>query len=254
MPAELSPLYRHLAFNTPLSEGKAAELVSFLSQHSLGTVVDVGCGWAALLIRFLNSRQDACGIGIDLSPDSIAYAEQLAAKSEIDQRLELICGDVKEKLPAAMQGAICIGASQIWGPPVDAALPLDYSAALTALRQMVRVGAPVVYGEGIWSVPPTEAAVTPLGGRRDEFVSFAELIDMAWDHGFAVVHAREATLDEWDEFESGHGARYSCWLADHTRDHPDAADVQTMARRHRDAYFRGYRGILGMAYLSLLAV
>ena len=133
-------------------------------------------------------------------------------------------------------------------------MPLDYSAALAALRKLVSRGAPVVYGEAIWSREPTDAAVAPLAGRKDEFVFLPQLIELSTKHGFAVVRVHEATLDEWDMFESGHHAKYAVWLAEHSTEHPDAAAVQTLATRQQEAYFRGYRGILGMAYLSLLAV
>jgi hypothetical protein len=111
-----------------------------------------------------------------------------------------------------------------------------------------------VYGEAIWSKAPTDAAVAPLAGRMDEFIFLPQLIEIASKHGFAVVRVHEATLDEWDVFESGHQAKYALWLAEHQAEHPDAEEVRTLARRQQEAYFGGYRGILGMAYLSLLAV
>jgi hypothetical protein len=79
-------------------------------------------------------------------------------------------------------------------------------------------------------------------------------VDLAVEHGFAPVAVQEASLAEWDAFESGFTARYATWLARHGPDHPDAADVRQRAKDQRDAYFRGYRGILGLAYLELLAV
>jgi hypothetical protein len=111
-----------------------------------------------------------------------------------------------------------------------------------------------VYGEAIWSKAPTDAAVAPLAGRKDEFVYLPELIALASKHGFAVVRVHEATLDEWDVFESGHQAKYALWLSKHPSGHPDAEEIRTLAGRQQDAYFGGYRGILGMAYLCLLAV
>jgi hypothetical protein len=118
----------------------------------------------------------------------------------------------------------------------------------------VSQGAHVVYGEGIWSQPPTRTAVEPLSGRLDEFVSLPELVDVAVAHGFMPVSVQEASIDEWDEFESGFSACYARWLSEHSPDHADADEVRARAARQRTAYLRGYRGILGMAYLSLLAV
>ncbi len=67
-----------------------------------------------------------------------------------------------------------------------------------------------------------------------------------------AVH--EASLDEWDEFESGYSARFGAWLASHDGDDPLAAEVAARAQRQRTAYLGGYRGILGLAYLHLIAL
>jgi hypothetical protein len=254
MPIKFAPLHSRLVFNTPLSNERSTELVTFLTRYARGSIVDVGCGWAELLMRVLEANDAVHGVGIDLSAADFEHANSVAGERGIAGRLEMICGDVKDRLPELVQGAICIGASQIWGPPVEANQPLDYSAALAALRKLVSRGAPVVYGEAIWSKAPTDAAVAPLAGRMDEFVFLPQLIELASKHSFAVVRVHEATLDEWDVFESGHQAKYALWLSEHPTEHPDAAEVQTLARRQQEAYFGGYRGILGMAYLSLLAV
>ena len=66
--------------------------------------------------------------------------------------------------------------------------------------------------------------------------------------------AHEADRDEWDTFESGFTAGYARWLAEHADDDPEAADVRALAARQHASYFGGYRGILGLAYLHLVAV
>ncbi len=254
MPTEFAPIHRYLEFLSPLSGQRAGQLVQFAAAHSEGTVVDVGCGWAALLARLLEANKLIRGIGLDLSDEGFEHAMHTATRRGVAERLQLIAGDAKAHLPAFAQGAICIGASQVWGPPVEAGLPLDYEAALAALRKLVVTGAPVVYGEGIWSSAPTEAAAAPLAGRLDEYISLQELVELAWNSGFAVVQVHEANQDEWDHFESGYAARYAEWLANNARTHPDYDDVLKRAHRQRDAYLRGYRGVLGMAYLCLLAM
>ena len=68
------------------------------------------------------------------------------------------------------------------------------------------------------------------------------------------MQVHEATLNEWDVFESGFSARYARWLKDHSPDHPDAPEIRARALKQGHAYFRGYRGVLGMAYLAMFAV
>lgn len=87
----------------------------------------------------------------------------------------------------------------------------------------------------------------------DEFVTLAELVEIVVSCDFMPVAFHEASLDEWDAFESGSSARYAPWLARHPRDHPDAAEVRELARQQRAANLGGYRGVLGMAYLELVA-
>ena len=66
---------------TPLSQTRADTLVGFLADglaaaaHPL--VLDVGCGWAELLLQVLDAVPSATGIGVDANPDAIAQAESL---------------------------------------------------------------------------------------------------------------------------------------------------------------------------------
>ncbi|NOK62513.1 MAG: putative protein YjhP-like [Chloroflexi bacterium AL-W] len=254
MSLHFRPAHHHLEFMAPLSGYRATELVQFVAAHAHGTVVDLGCGWAALLLRLLQMNNRIRAIGIDTDDEGIRHAQQLAAIHGVADRLDLISGDARVHLPGPVQGAICIGASQIWGHATEMNQPLNYAGALATLRQLVERGAPVVYGEAIWNTAPTDAAIAHLAGRVDEFVFLPDLIDLAASSGFAVMQVHEANLDEWDHFESGYAAAYAEWLANNRSSHPDYAEVLRRASSHREAYYRGYRGIMGMAYVCLLAV
>jgi cyclopropane fatty-acyl-phospholipid synthase-like methyltransferase len=248
-----TPLHRDLTFLAPLSEPRAARLVGFLAEEAPSTVLDLGCGWGELLLRVLEAAPASRGLGVDLDEATVASAHRRAVDRGLADRASFEARDARGV--TGTYGAVtCIGASQIWGPDVDEAQPLDYGSALTALRALLPRGGRLVYGEGIWSAAPTPAATAPLAGRNDEYVSMAELVALAKGHGFAVVAAHEAGLDEWDEFESGFAAGYARWLAEHPADDPDAAEVRELAERQHTAYFGGYRGILGLAYLQLVAV
>ena len=243
-----------LTFLSPLSQERAQKLVTFLADGLHGTVLDVGCGWGELLLRVLAAAPEAHGIGVDIDEAALERGRRLAAARGLSDRVTMVSGDGKVRTPERADAVVCIGASQVWGPPVEDNMPLDYAAALAAIRARVPRGARVVYGEGIWSLPPTAEAVAPLAGRFDEFVSLAELVDLAVAQGFMPVAVHEAGLDEWDEFESGFSARYATWLAEHGPEHPDAAEVRARAARQRTGYLAGYRGVMGMAYLALIAV
>ncbi|GAA0926548.1 class I SAM-dependent methyltransferase [Kribbella koreensis] len=247
-----------LTFMTPLSQARAGRLTEFLAtspqRHKEQRVLDLGCGWGELLLRVVEASPTARGIGIDLDQPAIEHGRKLARDRGLADRVTFTDGDAKAQPDGSADAVICIGASQIWGPPVEARQPLDYVSALRALRKLVAPGGRVLYGEGIWSRTPTPEAIAPLAGRPDEFVGMGELIELAVAHGFQPIQVHEANLDEWDEFESGSNARYTRWLAEHGTGHPDADGILARAAAKRAAYFGGYRSILGMAYLALVAV
>lgn len=247
------PPHQDLDFMAPLSEQRAARLVAFLAEGRPGSVLDIGCGWAALLLRVLEAIPDAVGEGVDLDQEAISHGQSIAVLRGLADRVDLRVSDARD-LAGGWDAVICIGASQVWGAPVEDAQPLPYAAALAALRALVPRGGRVVYGDGVWSRPPTPAATAPLAGRDDEFQSLGHVADLAVAAGFAPVGVHEASQDEWDVFESGYAAAYARWLADHDADDPEAAEVRELAERQRAAYFGGYRGVLGLGYLELLAV
>lgn len=253
---ELAPLHEDLVFLSPLSEERAARLVDWLAQGlpAGGTLLDVGCGWGELSLRVAAAAPRARVVGIDLLEQSLEVARRRARDRGLDARTEYLAGDGATTGPHEVDALVAVGASQAWGPDVEEAQPLPYAAALSGMRDRVRRGARVVYGEAVWSRPPTPEATAPLSGRDDELVALPELLDLVVEHGFVPVVVQEATQEEWDAFESGFTARYATWLATHDPDHPGAAEVRARAQQQRDAYYRGYRGILGLAYLQLLAV
>jgi len=248
-----APLHHDLTFLSPLSEERAARLVAFLAQGGPSSVLDVGCGWGELLLRVLEAAPDARGLGVDLDDESLGAARAHAVLRGLGDRVEFEARDAR-RTPGPIDAVTCIGASQIWGADVAEAQPLDYAAALTALRALLPHGGRLVYGEGIWSRPPTPEATAPLAGRDDEYVAMGPLVEIAEGHGFAVMAAHEASLEEWDAFESGFTAGHARWLAEHEPDDPEAEEVRALAARQHASYFGGYRGVLGLAYLELVAV
>jgi len=247
------PLHQDLTFLSPLSDERATRLVGFLTGHEPVTVLDVGCGWAELLLRVLEAAPSATGLGIDLDEEALAHARRVAAGRGLGGRATFEAHDARQ-VSGPFDAVTCIGASQIWGSDVEEAQPLHYAAALAALRALLPRGGRLVYGEGIWSAPPSPAATAPLSGRDDEYVTLGHLVTLAESHGFGVLAAHEASLDEWDAFESGFAAGWVRWLAEHDPDDPEAGEVRARLTRQHTAYLGGYRGVLGLAYLHLVAL
>ena len=248
---ELPPLYESLTWLTPLSEERAARLVAFLSDPAPAEVLDMGCGWGELLLRVLTAAPQARGRGVDSASASIDRARQQALTRGLLNRAAFSSMPGMEAQERPADAVICIGASQIWGPPVEDAQPLDYSAALRALRALVLPGGRLVYGEAIWSATPHPAATAPLAGRDDEYLSADALREQIRAAGFEVVNEEHASVQEWDVFEAGYRGRFTRWLGAHDADHPAAGQVRRQYEEQRAAYEEGYRGVLGMAYFCL---
>lgn len=253
MTRRFDPPFEDLTFMSPLAEGRAAELARFLASAPIGRIVDIGCGWAELLLRTVERSSAHTGVGVDNDAEAIEHGRKLAAKRGLSDRVSLLTDDGRTAVSDRAAGAISIGASQIWRRDADGER-LPYVSALEGLRSLVERGAHVVYGDAIWSQPPTANATSALGGPDDEMVDIATLVEYAEHAGFMPMHVGEATLEEWDAFESGFAACYTRWLATHSPDHPDVDEIRTIARQQRDDYLRGYRGVLGLAYLQLVAV
>jgi SAM-dependent methyltransferase len=240
--ARIAPLYHDLSFNSPLSDDRAARMIRTLGRLDRALVVDIGCGWAEMLLRVLAAAPSATGVGIDADEDVIARGRANAERRGMADRVDLRVTDAVAWTGEPADVAICIGSSHALGGTAE---------ALSALRDMVKPGGRVLLGEGIWSRPPTEAATAALGGTPDEYVTLAELVDLAVAQSWRPLDIGEASAQEWDEFESGYALAVERWLLEHPDD-PQFAAVQAGADTHRARWLHGYRGILGLAYLTLV--
>ena len=122
-----------------------------------------------------------------------------------------------------------MGASQAVS---DVQPPGHIAAALTALRRLVTPGGRVLFGDGFWQRPPTEAELAAMwpGTTAGELPDLAQIADLAVAAGFRPAWIETATQEEWEEFESAYQADEEEWLAAHP-DHPRAAEIRQRARR-----------------------
>jgi SAM-dependent methyltransferase len=239
--SKIAPLHTDLDFNSPLSDARVSRLIRTLQPLDGARVVEVGCGWAELLLRIAAAQPSAHAVGIDTDEAAIEHGRANAAARGLSDRVDLQVADALKWDAPAADVAICVGASHAWG---------GTAAALDALRLLVRPGGRVLLGEGIWMQPPTDAAVAALGGDPDEFGSLADLVDLAVARGLRPLEVSQASAEEWDAFESGYALAWERWLLANPDD-PEAERVRAKADEHRKRWLRGYRGVLGFAYLTL---
>lgn len=247
---DLPPRLTRLSFHGPLSDARATQLVARLARTSPATVLDLGCGWGELLLRVLTAVPGATGTGVDLNAEDLARGRQAALDRGLGDRVAF----AEESATGTGRGpadlVLCLGASHVLS---DAKPPGHTAEALQALRGLVTPGGRVVLGEGFWEHPPTEAEIGAMwpGITAGDHHDLAGLVDVAIAAGFRPEWIETASLDEWDEFESGYMADVEEWLVTHG-DHPLAAETRKQADDHLGIWLRGSRGVMGLAYLTLI--
>lgn len=109
----------------------------------------------------------------------------------------------------------------------------------------------MLLGEGFWQHEPTAQQLATMPIPRDQYRDLAGLVELALEHGYRLLSLCQATLDEWDEFESQHALAWERWLLANPNS-PHAPEIRSKADRHRNQRLHGWRGTLGMAYLTLV--
>ncbi|MGW7254682.1 SAM-dependent methyltransferase [Streptomyces sp. NPDC054834] len=247
----LPPRLTRLTFHGPLSEFRAAAMVRRLAGLRPATVLDIGCGWGELMLRVLDAVPDARGTGIDLRAEDLARGRLNAEARGLAGRVEF----VEESALGTGRGpadlVLCLGAGQALS---TAEPPAHTTEALRELRRLVTDGGRVMLGEGFWERTPTPAELSGMwpGASGEDHHSLARLVDLAVAAGFRPEWIETASPAEWEEFESAYQADTEVWLAGHP-DHPLAAETRERLDRHR-AQWMSYRGVLGLAYLTLVPV
>lgn len=224
-----------MRWNTPLSGEHAELLLDRLDLRSGQRIADLGCGWGELLLTALaRGGPGTTGTGVDTDAPLLAKARQEAANRGLD-------AEFTEADAAGWRGtadrALCLGASHAFG---------GTATALRALAEVVPAGGRLLYGDGFWSQPPSDAAVDMLG----EQTTLADLLELCRAAGWRVIHMSTASQREWDDFESTYRAGRQEWLLANPN-HPRAAEIRDFLDTREREYVGVYRGVLGLAYLVL---
>ncbi|WP_435178492.1 SAM-dependent methyltransferase [Actinacidiphila sp. bgisy145] len=244
------PRLTRLTFHGPLSDARAAAIIDRLAGTAPPrTVLDIGCGWGAFMLPVLEAVPGATGVGVDLNAEDLARGRAAAEQRGLADRVAFVeeSGIGTTRGPADL--VLCLGAGHAL---TDQSPPGHIKAALEALRGLVTPNGRVLYGEGFWEQPPPPdrlAAMWP-GASAGELPDLAGLVDLAVAAGFRPSWIETANADEWDAFESGYQSDTEDWLAAHPG-HPLAAETRARLDAHRANWLRGYRGYLGIAYLTL---
>src|ERR1019366_2430968 len=212
--ADLPTSLTRLAFHGPLSEARAARLIGRLTQAHAATVLDIGCGWGELMLRILAAAPDAIRVGLDTGEGDLARGRDNAKTRGLEDRVTFVraSGVGITRGPADL--VLCVGASHALS---DAQPPEHTAAALPALRRLVTAGGRGLLGDGFWHRPPAGADLAGMGpgASAGEYHDLAGLVDLAVDAGFRPAWIETASLQEWEDFESGYQYDEEEWLATH---------------------------------------
>ena len=247
-PAGLS----QLTFHGPLSEARAARIVARLAAHRPRTVLDIGCGWGELMLRILAATPAATGLGLDTDAGDLARGRTNAYERGLGGRVTFVQESAVRTVRGPADLVLCVGASHA---VTEVEPPAHTGPALAELRRLVSPGGRVLLGEGFWHRTPTAAELAGMwpGSTAGEYGDLPGLVDQAVKAGFRPAWTETATLEEWEDFESGYQCDEEEWLAAHA-DHPQAAELRERVDQHRSHWLRGYYGLLGIAYLTLVPV
>ncbi|MFC4563343.1 SAM-dependent methyltransferase [Nocardiopsis mangrovi] len=237
--------YSRLDFNAPMSPERARSLVERVAAVAPATVTDYGCGWGELLLRVLEAAPATTGTGVDTDAGLLERGREEARKRGLADRAAFVAAPA-DTVTGPADLAVCVGASHAWG---------GTGQALRFLRDRVPAGGTVLLGEAFWGRRPSAGELAAMwpDASADDHPDLGGLVDLAIGAGLRPVAVDPVTDAEWDAFESAYLADFE-YRALALGDGPEADRLRERADAHRNAWLRGYRGILSFAYLTLVAV
>lgn len=216
-----------------MDDATAAALVEEVSLLAPRRIVDIGCGWAELLLRTLEACASATGIGIENNADLASRAMDNASQRGLSKRL-VIGPDLSPVEQADV--ALCIGSEHVFGTLED---------AITGLQVFVRPGGQLILGTLLWEQPPT----SELAADFAEVGDMAEIVGAVELSGWNLVHMRQATSNDWDHFEFGYMRDWE-QLALTAESETERVAAEAAADEYREGYLKR-KGILGFVFLTL---
>src|ERR1051326_1404823 len=233
MPWYYAVAERDHEIQNPTSAEKIRLLGERLRLRPDSRVLDVACGKCGPAIVL--AQEFGCAItGIERAPEFAAEARERVEASGLGDRIEGIEADASEAEiePARYDAALCLGASFVWG---------DLKGTLLHLRNAARPGGHVVVGEPYWRRWPL-----PGGIADDGYVSLHDTVDRFRGADLTVETLIDASLDDWDRYQTLHWRAIEEWLAENPHD-PDADEIRRRHEEWRNAYLRWERDLLGWA-------
>ncbi|HEY3211805.1 MAG TPA: class I SAM-dependent methyltransferase [Actinomycetota bacterium] len=222
----------------PTSPEKIRLLGDRMRLGSGSSVLDVGSGRGgpAMILAETFGCHITC---VERAEEFDAAARRRAGEAGLDSLIEFVHADAEDFMAEreAYDAALCLGASFIWD-----GLP----GTLAALVPAMRGGGFVAVGEPYWREWPLPQRAEPDKG--EDFLPLPDTVERFRTAELEVVALIDASLDDWDRYESLHWLAAERWLAEHADD-PDVENIRVLNEHFRDRYMRWQRELLGWAII-----
>lgn len=217
----------------PTSPEKIRRLGELVRLGPRTKVLDVACGKGGPAL-VLASTFGCRIVGVERAPEFVAAGRELAVAAGLADRLELVEGDASAfpLEPESWDVALCLGASFVFH---------DLEGTLAALVPAVRSGGFVAVGEPYWRDWPL-----PPGVEGEGYVPLCDTAARVESAGLSLVGLIDASLDDWDWYESQRWRALEEWLSEHPDD-PDAPEIRERHEHNRDEYLATLRRLQGWA-------
>ena len=220
----------------PTSPDKIRLLGQRLELGPESLVLDVASGRAgpAVLLAGTFKCQMTC---LEQAEEFHVAARERIHKAGLASQIDLVCTDARSYTltPEHYHAALCLGASFVWD---------GLEGTLAALSPAVRSGGFVAVGEPYWRIWPLPEEVDSDEG----YVSLSETVGRFQAAGLVPVALIDASLDDWDRYETLHWHTTEKWLVEHPG-HPDAPAIRQHLDSDRERYLGWQRDLLGWAII-----
>ena len=224
-----------------MAEERASQLVALARLAERAHVVDLCCGKAELLIRFLEASRGR-GLGVDISAHYLAEARVQAERRLPAGGLDLRCADAAtfQLEPASFDLACWVGGAARVGSFADVA---------RTLAAAVHPGGKVLIGELYWRREPEPDHIAAFFGTASVFglLGHEGNAAAASSAGLSLLWEAESTHDEWDSYEADNLQSILRW-AEANRQDPRQDQFVARARASDEEYWRWRRDALGFGF------
>lgn len=185
------------------------------------TIVDVGCGRAALPLA-LARRSGARVVGIDKSAAALALAAEVAVKLGVADRCVWTHASIEEASVEPGSADLVIG---VGGPY----LRDDRDGTLALFSTWLRPGGWLLWGDGVWMQTPPPAYLEATGIPADELLDATAYLPHLVALGWQSSGTHLATRADWDHFETTIHTNHER----HAAAHPEDTTIQRALERKR---------------------